>query len=166
MKPLNQNDLRWAGIRLGSSNLRVGAKGCAFIGLLNAWRFLTRTELTPQQVVAMASNAANFTDQNYKYGAGLILWERVCAQLSKIGGREFVYTGPERGYMRANLLTALKDPNRAAILEVNSGAHFSLLWSKPLLGNDLNIADSWDGRIKKAAATYHNISGARYFRLK
>ncbi len=152
---LDQQDPRWALIKLGSSQRTVGHDGCAFVSAINAanW-FYGGIKFTPDM---LATNAALFTDANYPRGAGLVLWERLCAALGNLR-----YLGAEFRENDAAIGAAIASPNKAAILNVNGGAHFVLAWHRPLWGNDFVVADPWTGSKCWAKGRWHNIVGARY----
>lgn len=156
LKPFSQNDKRWAGVLLGSSKLSIGQWGCAFIGLINIWRALTGKDITAKRLIEIARNPKNFTDKKHAQGPGLILWDKVCAEL---GGIKFLRS--ESGYDRVDISAAIKSKNGAVVLQVKNGRHFSAGWN--VLKNDIRIADSWDGILVGAIARYGNITGARYF---
>lgn len=159
MKVLRQNDPRWANDKLGVSRLTVDRWGCALTSLVNLANALgvNKKGLTPGDI---AHDVACFTDSNYKGGPGLILWDKVCKLIGDIQ-----YVGSQVGEHPETIAAAIKDPTRGVILNVNGGAHFVLGWSNPWFGKDFRIADPLDGKVVGAKARWHNIVGARYFKM-
>lgn len=155
---LSQNDPRWAGIKIGASNLTIGRWGCAYTSLVNIWMALTGKTISPKQFIAIAKNPKNFTDKYHKGGAGLILWDKVCAAL---GGIAFKGAGSAN---LSQIYAAIKTPARAVIVQVNKGAHFTAGWRVPKDGKkDVIVADPWNGKVVSAVGVYHSITSTRYF---
>lgn len=165
MKYLCQRDPRWAGTTIANAPFTVGSKGCAFTALIELWQSLYKKQITAKQYIALVTNPKLFTDKKHPGGPGLILWERVCAELNKTFGTDIVFEGREDGDKRANQIRALKDPDRGCLLQVNNGAHFVTLWREAKApSKDLIVADPWYGDLEYVKKVYHNITGARYFR--
>ncbi len=102
---------------------------------------------TPKEI---AHNSANYTKD------GLIVWQNL-----KLPKMQFLIR--EYGEHGENIKRALKDPQRAVLLEVNKGAHWVVALRKTLLGDDYVILDPWTGKKATAKGTYHDITGAAYF---
>lgn len=101
----------------------------------------------------IAHNVHNYTPD------GLVVWQALSFPTMRFVSRE-------RGENKAGILNALRDPNKAVMLEVNHGAHWVVAVRKALLGDDWVIADPWTGKLCKAKETYHDVSGAAYFARK
>lgn len=168
MTYLSQRDPRWAGTKIGSALFTAGQKGCAFTSLIMLWQAMFKKEITAAQYIALVSDKSLFTDKNHAGGAGLILWDKVCAKLNEMFGTTISFTGSEWGNKRANQIAALKAPKRGCLLQVNNGSHFVVLWRVP--ANDpndpkeLTVADPWYGKLVPVMKTYHNVTSARYFK--
>ena len=87
---------------------------------------------------------------------GLIIWQALQFDKMKFVRRE---TGRDDVY----ILAALKDPNRAVMLQVNNGQHWVVAIKKNLLNNSYQVADPWMGDKCDVISRYHNITGAAYF---
>lgn len=154
MTILSQQDKRWANDKIGSSSRTIGHDGCALTSFCNMVNALLGSGFTPD---FFAHDAACFTAD------GLSIWWKLCEKVNKALGKPCIrFTGTENGENDVRLIQALKDPKKAAIVQVNSGAHFELLWHKDIFGR-LLAADPWTGKVSYIKKTYHNISGARYF---
>lgn len=165
---LSQRDPRWAGVYIANAPFTAGQKGCAFTSLIQLFQSLTGKTVTAKQYIELITDKSLFTDKNYKGGPGLILWVKVCAKLNKMFGTKFDYEADRAEFknVRASQLAALKDPKRGCILNVSNGAHFATLWrQKKGDPKELIIADPWYGDLEETFKVYHNISGARYFKV-
>lgn len=159
---LSQRDPRWSATKIANATFTAGQKGCAFTSLIMLWQALTGKTITAKAYKDLISNPKLFTDKNHKGGPGLILWTKVCDML---GGIEYDEDMAEFTNKRSSQLAALKDPNRACILNVSDGAHFVLLWrQKKNDPKELVVADPWYGDLEEVFKVYHNIVGARYFK--
>ena len=147
---LDQQDVRWANMRLGGSNLTIGHDGCLFLSMMNLsnW-FYGGMKWTPDMI---CSDAACFTPD------GLAVEVALCAKLANL-----TYTGAQEGENDPAIAAAIRGLNTGVVLNVNNGSHFVLGWSIPLFGNDFNVADSWYGKVNQAKGTWHNITSARFF---
>lgn len=149
MRYLSQRDPQWAGERLGASTLTVGRWGCTTtcISMLSDYFGCYKSP------VDISHNVNNYTKD------GLVIWKNLQFTKMKFDRREY-------GENAANILDALKDPNKAVILQVNHGAHWVVGLRKTLLGSDWVILDPWDGKKKNCKAAYFNVTGAAYFSRK
>ena len=94
------------------------------------------------------------------YLGDLVLWPNFKFDKMKFDLRQY-------GRNDAHIKAALKDPNRAVILQVNDGAHWVVAYSgRVLRRDDYIIIDPWDGKKKSLLSTYKNITGAAYFSKK
>ena len=100
-------------------------------------------------------------DVNLYTADGLIKWSSLANIYKKM---RFA----ERGYgdVRPTILAALKDPNQAVLLQVNNGVHWVIGLRKALFGNDIVVADPWNGDKCGAIARYKNITGFALFARK
>lgn len=150
MKFLSQRDLQWSSSKLGASQITVGRYGCTTtcISMLSDYFGCYKSPLE------LAHNANNYTKD------GLVLWQNFKFEKMKFDLREY-------GRNDAHILAALKDPNRAVILQVNDGAHWVVAYSTRVLRRgDYIIVDPWDGKKKSLLSAYKNITGAAYFSKK
>lgn len=156
---LSQRDLRWAGLKLGSSKLTVGRFGCTTtcISMLSDYFkcFATPGELAQGKVVK--HDLLKYTAQ------GLLIWKSL--NLKKMDFEKRVY-----GRVDYDIEKSLKDPKKAVILAVNDDAHWVVATSinkfYRLLGRNVyNIIDPWDGK-KKTTRAFKNISGSAHFIAK
>lgn len=143
---LSQRDVLWCTDRIGSSLLQVGRWGCTLtcISMLSSYFDCYKS---PSQI---AHNVANFTND------GLVNWQKLAFPKMR-----FV----ERTYREdsAKILEAMKNPDKAVMLQVNFGQHWVVAVRKSLLGNDYIVVDPWTGKKVGAKAMYRNITGAAYF---
>lgn len=163
---LSQRDPRWAAYKIGLANFTAGQKGCAFFAAIQLFQSLTGKTMTAKQYIALLTDVTLFTDKNYKFGPGLILWHRFCAKLNAMFGTTFSYDADRVEFknVRSSQLAALKDPKRGCLLNVNNDAHFVTLWRAPKNEpKELLVVDPWVGKLVPVLKNYHNISGARYF---
>lgn len=93
--------------------------------------------------------------QNYTID-GLIIWKNLSFPKMK-----FVYR--DYGENDAMINDALKDPNKAVMLQVNNGQHWVVAIRKTLFGKDYVCVDPWDGKKCLAKKKYHNITGSARF---
>jgi len=101
---------------------------------------------------AIASNVHN-------YIGDLINWKAL--NFKNFG---FVWREYQRNDVR--IKDALKDPNKAVILNVNNGAHWVVALRPTLVGNSYIVADPLGGKKVDVIKTYKNITGAAYFARK
>ena len=146
MKLLSQRDLRWCDKKLGQSSLTIGRYGCTTTSISMLSDYFGALILPP----TIASNVHFYTPD------GLIVWKNLSFKGFKFDNREF-------GQNDVNIKAALKDPNRAVILNVNNGAHWVVAIKPTLLGNSYVVADPWSGAQCDVLKIYHNITGAAYF---
>lgn len=146
MQILSQRDLRWCNLKLGASSLTVGRFGCttASMSMLSDY---FKGYLSPDKI---ASNKKNYTKD------GLVVWEALKFPTMKFSGR--VRTRDDRA-----IKAILKNPSRAVILNVNSGAHWVAALRPTLFGNSYIVADPWSGDKCDVLKRYKNITGFAYF---
>jgi len=145
MKILSQRNKFWANIKLGSSNLTLGRYGCTTtcISMLSDY---FGAFFNPD---TLARNVKLYTSD------GLIIWKNLMVANFKFERREY-------GRNDTEIMKALKDPNRAVILEVANHSHWVVCIGKTLFGN-YKIADPWFGDISTMARYKNDITGAAYF---
>lgn len=148
---LSQRDPRWSSVRLGASQLTVGRYGCTTtcISMLSDYfgGFVRPDEI--------AKRAENYTKD------GLVLWTKLELRKMRFEWREYQRND-------AKIREALKDPNRAVILQVDDGAHWVVALRRTMLGlgNDYVCLDPWTGKKCDVLKTYRNITGAAFFNRK
>jgi len=90
---------------------------------------------------------------------GLVLWPKFVFPHMRFDGRYF-------GRNDEAIMAALKDPNRAVILNVDNGAHWVVALRKTFFGNDYVVLDPWWGDKRTACGSYKNIVGFATFARK
>lgn len=151
MQILGQRDPRWAADKLGGSSLTVGRFGCTTTAIAMLSDYF-KSFKNPGQI---AHNVNNYTP------GGLILWNNLNTQFEHM---KFVW----RDYHRddAKIQDALRDPDKAVILQVNHGAHWVTGIRKTLFGGSYIVADPLFGDKCDAIERYGNITGAAFFASK
>ncbi len=143
MQSFSQRDPAWASQHLGGSNLTIGRYGCTTVSISMLSTYFG-DNLNPSQVA-----------NKIKYTNGLIIWGSCVFNHFRFDRREY-------GRNDANIKAALKDPNRAVILEVQNGSHWVVATGNSWLGG-YKIADPWFGDFS-TTSRYKNITGAAYFK--
>ena len=149
MKLYSQRDLRWAADKIGASNLTVGRWGCCLSSIAMVATYFG-DDTNPSE---LAHNVANYTKD------GLIIWQNLRLPTMKFLKRTY---GRDDNQIRE----AIKNPDTAVILQVNSGAHWVVALRGTLIGNSYIVADPWDGTKCDVLKKYHNVSGAAFFARK
>ena len=146
---LSQRNPNWAANKLGSSLLTIGRYGCTStcISMLSDYFNCFKT---PAEI---AINKDWYTQD------GLIIWNKL--NFTKMAFVERIYRRDDR-----TIQAALKDPNRAVILQVNNGQHWVVALRKTLFGNSYIVADPWDGTKCDVLKKYHDITGMAFFSRK
>lgn len=141
----SQRDSRWAQKLVGASGLPLGRIGCTItdIAVLSTY---FGDNLLPNQVC----DKLKFTPN------GLILWASCKFPHFKFQTREY-------GRNDLNIKAALKDPDRAVILQVANGSHWVVATSIKTANSVYNIADPWDGSRADMTRYKNSITGAAYF---
>ena len=143
---LSQRDPRWATLKLGISPLTVGRYGCTTtcVSMLTDyfWCYTNPAQLAGQKDL--------YTKD------GLILWNNL--EFRKM---RFV----NRFYMRDDekIADALKDPDKAVILEVANRSHWVVGLRPTYIGDSYVVADPWSGDKCDVIKRYKNITGGAYF---
>ena len=148
MKLYSQRDPRWASYYLGNSRLIIGRYGCTTTAIA-----MLSTYFLPERDPGYMSQHIQYTNQ------GLIIWQ-------SCNFEQFLFDHREYGRVDANIQAAIKDPNRAVILEVANHSHWVVAVSYNWLLRDYKIADPWTGSYTYALKSYKNITGAAYFKKK
>lgn len=147
MQLLSQRDPKWSQNHLGASQLTVGRYGCTTTCLSMIADYFG-TFMSPGQI---ANHKSWYTPE------GLILWNKLAIPKMAFESREYVRND-------VHIQEALKDPNRAVLLEVDNGQHWVVALRKTLLGNDYVVADPWFGDKRTACGAYKNVTGAAFFK--
>lgn len=146
MVSYNQRDSRWANQNLGSSNLKMGLFGCTTTAIADLSTYFG-DNLNPSQVADWI-----------KYSNGLVLWQSCRFNHFQFERREYLRN-------EANILAAIKDPNRAVLLQVDNGAHWVVATGVPNWFNwYIKIADPWFGDKADMGRYGNSITGAAYFK--
>ena len=146
---ISQRNPLWSSRRLGASQLTCGKFGCTTTScsMLSSYFGCYRSPLE------LASDANNYTKE------GLILWTHLNFDKMKFSWR---------GYARddSKIQEAIKNPNKAVMLQVNDGAHWVVALSKTWFGNSYTVADPWDATKCDVIKKYNNITGFAIFERK
>lgn len=146
----SQRDPRWSDEKLGSSPLTIGRFGCTMTCIADLSTYFIedpRAYYNPHDL----NKIIKFTPE------GLIVWQ-------SCNFREFVFDSRVYGRNDEQIKAALKDPNRAVILQVANASHWVVALSWNLLG--LRIADPWLGDKTSISRYKNDITGAAYFRRR
>lgn len=145
---ISQRNPAWATEKLGQSTLNLGRFGCTSccISMLSDYFGSYKSP------IEIAHNVANYTKD------GLIVWKALSFKNMKFDKRTY---GRDDNEIRA----ALKDPNRAVILEVDN-AHWVVGVKPTLLSRDYVVADPWYGDKCNLSKRYGKITGSAYFSRK
>lgn len=146
MKLLSQRDPRWSAIKLGASQLTVGRYGCTTtcLSMLSDYfgGFLSPADIAPR--------ASWYTPD------GLVNWEKLDFSNMKFSARYKLRNDDVINY-------ALKDPNRAVMLNVSGGSHWVVALRKTLFGNSYICADPWDATKVDVIKKYGDVTGCAVF---
>jgi len=166
-KVYSQRDNRWARIRLGNSVLTIGSSGCLVVSISNA------IGITPSELV----KKLEFTDDNHKYGGGLILWNEKNKKVFRSYGLEYIGRYDMWGaddYQQMKEWCA--DDEMVPIMQVKTrtNTRFDRHWVLPLgrrwsiLGLGWLSVDPWTGGMQKKTvgigAPYMYETGSVLFR--
>jgi hypothetical protein len=141
MLSYSQRDPKWADYKLGDSNLSIGRFGCTTTSIADLSTYFL-DNLNPLEV-----------SKKIKYTQGLVIWSSCVFHHFRFERREY-------GRNDANIIRALKDPNKAVILNVAQGSHWVVATQAT---NPFGIADPWLGDRSTMARYKNNITGAAYF---
>lgn len=139
----SQRDPRWAN-KVIAPGYQIGKVGCT-VTSISMLSFYFGDNLTPDKIV----DICKFTNQ------GLVIW-------TSCNFTKFAFERREYGRNEVNINQALKDPNRAVILNVAQGSHWVVATGH--FGTLLKIADPWLGDMSTMARYKNDIEGASYFR--
>lgn len=143
---LTQRDPKWSNKRLGASTLTVGRFGCTTTSIAMISDYFG----CYQSPDVIASVPTNYTSD------GLIVWSKFKWSKMRFDRRYY-------GEQTAIIDEALKNPNKAVILQVDNQAHWVVALRKNLFGKDYVCLDPWDGKKKDTKRTYKNITGFAVF---
>lgn len=147
-KVYSQRDMRWARKRLGKSVLTCSEVGCLATSIANA------IGITPAELI----DRLEFTDDNHKYGGGLILWnDKNKETLRKLG---LEYIGRYRSWGvddYQKMKEKCTDDEYVPILQVKTRTQtrFDRHWVLPLgrrwsvFGLGWLSVDPWTGGMQK-----------------
>jgi hypothetical protein len=143
MTSFSQRDPKWAEKGLGTSGLTMGRYGCTTTCISDLSTYFGKA-YDPGQVC----DYIKYTSQ------GLVIWGSCKFDGYKFERREY-------GRNDRNILAALKDPNKAVILQVQ-GYHWVVATGKTFFGA-YTIADPWFGDRSNVNRYANQITGAAYF---
>ena len=146
MKILSQLDPQWSKEKLGASTLTVGRYGCTTCCLSMISDYFG----SYKDPVSLAHNVNNYTKD------GLVLWTNFKFPTMRFLRRTYKRNDQE-------IQEALKDKDRAVMLQVNDGAHWVVALRRSLIGNSYIVADPWGGVKVDVIKKYRNITGAAFF---
>lgn len=168
---MSQRDPKWSNLKLGVSSLTVGGHGCTTTAIA-----MGLTKLFPRDTNKNPGELARFlqyTDANYAYGEGLLLWTANNPQWNELGiqfvGRYQGYSDPDREMM--DRLSKSKD--HFVIIEVaryDGGRHWlhcqgnALTWRGYGMASDDPINAKRLYKTTGMGAPYHRIMGCAVFK--
>lgn len=149
MKRYRQTHPDISGVKIGNSGLTMGRIGCTTccISSIHSY-FYPINPVKPQDLARQAGL--------YTLG-GLIIWARLSLRGMRFERRTF-------GRNDVEIRAAIKDPDRAVILQVNNESHWVVATGVSFLRNDFVAHDPLTGGSCNVLAKYGNITGAAYFR--
>ena len=153
----SQNSPRWERVKLGQSSLTVGGHGClitCIAMILTKFypkhKYPKRKQWTPDKLARFL----DFTDDDYKYGGGLILWQKNIKKFRQLG---LDFVGRYRSFDHEKDIEKInkfsKSEKYAPILEVRTkrgGRHWvtpigrALTWR----GIGWGCLDPWNGSMQ------------------
>lgn len=136
---------------MGNSNVSVGRFGCT----------ITSTSMLSDYFGGWVSPGDIARHTDLFTPEGYVIWSK----LTFFPTMQFEDRLRGSG-MFAEVNACLRDPDRAVILEVNSGAHWVAALRKAWWTDDYVCADPWGGRKVLARGVYKNITGAATFSRK
>lgn len=144
MKYINQ--LQYSKLYLGKSKYRFSGYGCLTSDIIMAHNYLFGANKTPDLVVPKLSYDLD----------GYLQWPSISyLSLKKVVDIRKTATPFEA------IKKAYKNPNQMAILEVNNGAHFVLLWGSWWPGLGYRIIDPVGGKSTFTGSRGYRITGLR-----
>ncbi len=144
----SQNDSRWSKLYIGSSSYTFGRAGCTLTcicDLASYWNLI----ITPADILKYVSVTSG----------GLVIWSTCNFDNFKFSRRVYVRNDRE-------ILKALRDPDRAVILQVNKGKHWVVASGWDSTTGLFKIADPWLGDRATMARYGNDITGCAYFESK
>ena len=149
---LSQRDKLWADAKLGASNLTCGSYGCTStsLSMLSSYFGCYKSPLE------IAHNAHNYTPD------GLVIWKNLSFNKMKFDRRAY-------SFERLEVIKALRDSDRAVLLEVQlgKGRHWLAGVKYDIFGRIIAV-DPWLLPAQKVdiLKKYGVITGAAYFSRK
>lgn len=146
MIKLCQSGPRWAIIKMGKTEVTVGRMGCLLTDLSMLSDYFGDFK-TPDELAKKLLFTAD----------ARIIWDSLVKVLP--------FTLEKRVYNlnHFEIDVSLKDPRKAVVLNVNSGAHWvTAIRKSTLFPNHYVVIDPWDGKEKTTRA-FRNISGSAHF---
>lgn len=148
----SQRDPKWSQQKLGASSLTVGRYGCTTCCIADLSTYFG-DNLDPLQTC----KKIQYTKPSGKESGGLVIWGSCTFGTFKFERRQY-------GRNERDIMAALKDPDRAVILEVNKGAHWVTATGYDGVNKIFKIADPWFGDRSTMKRYGDSITGAAYFR--
>lgn len=145
---LSQRDPTWSNVKLGQSNLTVGRFGCTTVSI----SMLTDYFGSYKAPSFLATKGLQYTKE------GLLIWSSINS-LSCMSFEKRLYNRND-----TEIMTSLKDPMKACILEVE-GRHWVVAVRKSILPDRYVILDPWFGD-KASSKRYKTITGSAHFKAK
>jgi hypothetical protein len=158
----SQRDPRWANVKIGTTNLRLGDWGCLIsdVCTLLSWAGIT---ITPAQL----ARYPGLFNKN-----GELIWANLPAATKgkikltrRLGGKtaagRIVWVRDDK----AIKTSILNSPNTVVIVQVNNGKHWVAGLGVTPDGKDYWIADPIDGKRKQLSKAYPNITGSAHLLL-
>lgn len=140
------NQLAWPKLYL-TKGYTFSRWGCLTASLINAYNYHFKKNKTPNQVVPLF----RYTKDGY------LKWPSISALGMKLVQDIRKQSKPPH----EAIMTAYNSKNQYAILEVNYGVHFVLLWGKYWPGLGYRIADSLGGVLTFTNWKKYKITGCR-----
>jgi hypothetical protein len=141
------NQLNYPKIYLGKTKYSVARYGCLSLANIMASNYLYGKNRTVEQTIP-----------NLKYDAnGYLQWPSI----SILGLKKVVDIRKQKVPPYEAIKKAYANPNQMAILEVNNGAHFVLLWGSWWPGLGYRIIDPVGGVSTFSARRNYKITGCR-----
>lgn len=153
MRRLCQRAPAWATAKIGTTPFTIGKLGCT-ITCCSMLSDYFKGYLMPSTI---AAHAEWFVEQGKEIGK--IIWAALDFPTMRYAGR--VYHRDDNA-----IKFALKDPDRAVMLEVADGSHWVVALRPTLFGNSYIVADPWTGTDVDVIKKYRNITGMAFFRRK
>lgn len=144
----SQRDPLWAEKAIGNTFYTIGRYGCTLTCIAMLASYFNE-KLTPLDI----ARRCRYTED------AKIIWASVKFENFEFDGRYYQEN-------REMIDNALKDPNRAVILQVNNSKHWVVATSKTFFLDKYKIADPWYGDRATMARYGNQINGFALFTRK